>query len=251
MTSVTIITVCFNAAATLARTMQSVLEQTHAVDQYIVIDGGSTDGTQKLIEDYAEKFGGRLQWVSERDHGIYDAMNKGLARATGDIIGILNADDWYEFDAVATVLQTAATAPGGIYYGLLRKMLHGRERAIVREHHSFLGQDNIPHPATFVHRSIYQQHGAFDLQYKLAADYELLLRFYRAGVIFTPIDRILTNFAVGGASLQQARRMWIETIAIRRRYGTLSAGKYWVFRALIEARAFVERFVLKERVVSA
>ena len=247
MTTTSVITVCYNAASTLARTIESVLLQSHPVDQYVIIDGGSTDGTVDIIKSYVDRFDGRLQWISEKDTGIYDAMNKGIKRATGDIIGILNADDWYEYNAIQHILDKAEGNPPGVYYGLMRKWQDGKERMVVREHHNFLCQDMIPHPATFVHRDIYRDHGVFDDSYALAADYELMLRFSRKNVHFYTVDSILANFAIGGASVKRARKMWLEVINIRRHYGTLSRAQYTVFRLLIEARSFVERFMLKER----
>ena len=242
-----IITVCYNAEQTLARTMQSVLDQTRPVDEYIIIDGASTDGTLDIIKSFADKFDGSLVWISEPDSGIYDAMNKGLEHATGDVIGILNADDWYTPEAVEQVLKNARNVPPGVYYGLMRKWQDDKERAVIREHHDFLWQDMIPHPSTFVHWDIYRQYGRFDTNYALAGDYELMLRLSQQDVPFYPIDHILTNFAVGGASVKRAKQMWLETIQIRRRYGTLSASQYLMFRCLIMARAFVEKFLLKER----
>lgn len=243
----TIITVCYNAEKTLARTMESVLLQSHPVDKYIVIDGGSTDKTVEIIRSYEDRFNDRLEWVSERDNGIYDAMNKGLQRAHGDIIGILNADDWYENDAVAHILEKAEGYPPGVYYGIMRKWQDGQEYSVVREHHNFLWRDMIPHPTTFIHRDIYQEFGFFDETYKLAADYELMLRLARRNVPFYPVNFIITNFSIGGASVRRARKMWIETINIRRKYGSLSCLQYAVFRVLIEARTFIEHFLLKER----
>ncbi len=245
--SISIITVCMNAAASIERTLNSVLEQSHPVDQYIIIDGGSTDGTIEIIKSYEAKFAGRLHWTSEPDKGIFDAMNKGLKAALCDVIGILNADDWYEKDAVAQVLKTADAHPPGVYYGMMRKWQNGMERSVVREHHNFLWQDMLPHPATFIHTDIYKEKGHFKSEYQLAADYELMLRLSNQNVPFYPIDAILTNFSSGGASEKRARKMWLETIKIRRDYKTLSFAQYAVFRLLIEARSFVEKYLLKEK----
>jgi glycosyltransferase involved in cell wall biosynthesis len=246
--SITIITVCKNAVETIERTLQSVLMQSHPVDQYVIIDGGSTDGTLNIIQSYQEAFGGRLEWVSEPDQGIYDAMNKGLERSTGNIAGILNADDWYEVDAIKHVIATASTNPPGVYYGMLRKWFEGKECEIVRKGHEFLWQQMIPHPASFVHAEVYKTYGLFDSTFQLAGDYELMMRVASHDVPFYPVDSILANFVIGGASRKKSRALWLETIKIRRRYNTLSLGQYWIFRALIEARSFVERFLLKERI---
>ena len=97
---VSVITVTYNSVATLEDTMKSVLRQTYNDIEYIVVDGGSTDGTLDVIRNFEPRFGGRMKWVSEKDHGIYDAMNKGIRMATGDIVGTLNSDDYYTSDDV-------------------------------------------------------------------------------------------------------------------------------------------------------
>ena len=100
MKKISIITVCFNSQKTIGRTFDSVLRQTYPNIEYLVIDGQSTDGTTDIIREYEPLFQGRMKWVSEKDEGIYDAMNKGIRMATGDLIGILNSDDYYEDNAV-------------------------------------------------------------------------------------------------------------------------------------------------------
>ena len=97
---VTIVTVAYNSIATLEDTIKSVLAQTYADMEYIIIDGASTDGTQELVRSYESIFNGRLKWISEKDKGIYDAMNKGIKMATGDVVGILNSDDYFTNDDV-------------------------------------------------------------------------------------------------------------------------------------------------------
>ena len=101
---ISIITASYNSVSTLSNAMESVLHQTYTDWEYIVVDGGSTDGTVDLIRRYEPRFGGKLKWTSEPDHGIYDAMNKGISRATGDVVGILNSDDYFTSEDVLSVV---------------------------------------------------------------------------------------------------------------------------------------------------
>ena len=102
---ITIITACFNSSATIRDTFESVLRQSHADVEHIVVDGGSRDDTVEIIREYAEKYQGRMRWISEKDDGIYYAMNKGIAMATGEVIGFLNADDYYHDDHVLADIE--------------------------------------------------------------------------------------------------------------------------------------------------
>ena len=185
---VSIITVSYNAVMTIEQTIQSVLKQSYHNIEYIVIDGQSTDGTQKIIEKYGNAI---AYYVSEPDHGIYDAMNKGISHATGDVIGIINSDDWYESDAVEKVVDCFNRTDAGVVFGEIWLIDHN-EKKINCTKHSLLP----PHPAMFVKRDIYQKYGVFDTDYKLAADYEMTLRFVIDGVLFEHIEDIISNFRI-------------------------------------------------------
>lgn len=104
MIKVSIVTVCYNSSKTIRKTFDSVLEQTYPEIEYLVIDGKSSDATVDIIKEYEPRFMGRMHWISEKDNGIYDAMNKGINMSTGELIGILNSDDYYEADAVNTMV---------------------------------------------------------------------------------------------------------------------------------------------------
>ena len=192
---VSIITPCLNSEKTIRNTMESVLGQTYDNIEYILVDGGSTDRTVGIIEEYRLISGGRLQYISEKDNGIYDAMNKGIRAALGDIIGIINGDDWYEPDAVERVVQCFYETDAEIVYGETW-VVNGEGQ---REYHT-IHSVFPPHPSTFVKKEVYQRHGMFDLKYRIAADRELLLRFIAKGVRFGHIDTILVNFRRTGIS---------------------------------------------------
>lgn len=133
-----IITVCFNSEKTIERTIKSVLGQKFKDFEYLIIDGDSKDRTMEIVRQYEPLFEGKMKWISEQDHGIYDAMNKGIEMASGELIGIVNSDDYYEQDALE---QIAKAYPGGEYcviYGMLRKVINGKEVMVYLKNHDFL-----------------------------------------------------------------------------------------------------------------
>lgn len=198
---VTIVTVVKNGAAYLEEDMKSVLSQSWPNVEYIIIDGGSTDGTLDIIRKYDDRL---AYWLSEPDHGIFDAMNKGIALAGGDLIGLLNADDWYEPGAIetaATVFRAKGTP--GIYYGdkHLVQVDLGRTYEMPSSLALWRGM-GVCHQAMFVHRDLYQHLGGYDTRYRLAADFDFLVRARRRDVPFIPLNRFIVNFRDTGASAQ-------------------------------------------------
>lgn len=203
--SVSVITVVFNGAGTIEETIKSVVAQTCSNVEYIIVDGASTDATLEILEKYEDQI---AYWVSEKDRGIYDAMNKGIALATADIIGILNADDTYTPDAVGLALDALQDSPeAGYCYGWLSLCdLKGRALGIVKPvppsmfSSRVLRETVVPHPTVFMRRSVYQRLGAFDAKLRLAGDFELLARLHYAGVVGGEIPRVMAHFSIGGAS---------------------------------------------------
>jgi glycosyltransferase involved in cell wall biosynthesis len=205
---ITIITVCYNSAAVIRGAFESVLSQDYRDIDYIVVDGGSTDGTVDVIKEYEPKFSGRLsggmRWVSERDNGLYDAMNKGIRMASGEIVGILNSDDVYADNHVVSDIANAfAQEKTDAVYGDLLYVKNGRPYRYWRAgcQRSFVTGWMPPHPAFFVRRELYAKYGAFRLDCGTAADYELMLRFLekrKASAAYVP--RTLVFMAAGGAS---------------------------------------------------
>ena len=232
-----IITVCFNSGKTIRKTIESVLDQTVTDYEYIVVDGASTDDTFEIIKEYEPKFNGRMRYVSEPDKGIYDAMNKGIRMAQGEIIGIINSDDYYETDALEKLLPYLEN-PADVYYGMLRLMDEHREVSVIRHHHNYLTRQTLMHPACFVRKKSYEKYGLFDLQYKIAADYELMLRFLKKQAVFIPVDAVLSNFSAGGISDTSPLYEMYELLW---RYGTISRKTYYL-RLLTE---FVRKRILR------
>ncbi|MBO0937886.1 glycosyltransferase [Fibrella sp. HMF5335] len=201
---ITVITVAYNAASVLERTLQSVLAQRDVDLEYLVLDGGSTDGTVDLLKRYDNQLSG---WTSEPDQGIYDAMNKGVGRATGDVVAFLNADDIYAHDRVLAqvVAQFANPTVGAVYGDLVYVDAQDRVTRYwqVRPFSSrFFDQGHAPaHPAFFVRRELLLQTGGFRTELTLAADYELMFRVLHIPG-FTPryIPEVLVRMRAGGAS---------------------------------------------------
>ena len=219
-----IITVSYNSAGTIRETIESVLGQTFRDFEYILVDGASTDGTLSIIEEYAACHPDRIRYVSEPDGGIYQAMNKGIRMSKGNVIGILNSDDWYERDALEKVAPYVRNEGEYVLYGMVRFWDHEREDRIVMNHHESLKYRMLLHPACFVSRSAYVKYGRYDERYRSAADCECFLRFQKSQVEFIPIFEILANFRLGGMSSSYTSHR--ETNMIYRKYGYLTEKQY-------------------------
>lgn len=199
MIKVSIITVVYNASNTIEQTIKSVINQAYSNIEYIIIDGGSTDGTMNIIRKYLDKID---ILVSEKDNGLYDAMNKGIKLASGEIIGILNSDDTYTENAVSLVVDSFKNRRIDVLYGNAMFVDGTFEIGLYdcSDIEQLWYRMAIPHPATFVRKAVYDKYGSFDTQYPISADYDLMLRLYSEGVRFGHIDEILTYFRVGGLS---------------------------------------------------
>jgi glycosyltransferase involved in cell wall biosynthesis len=215
---VSVITVCLNSEKTIERTIQSVVSQTYPNIEYIVIDGKSTDRTLEIIDKYRHKID-RL--VSEKDEGIYDAMNKGLRLTTGGLIGFISSNDWYEPDAIeATVSAFLNDGYADVIYGNTHiyddkgNFLRIRYPSAPKELHTWMA---IPHTPVFIRGDIYRKHG-FNTKYRWGADHELLLKIYSRGYVFRHIDRSIANFALGGYSCTHPCRRAFENAMISLRY---------------------------------
>jgi glycosyltransferase involved in cell wall biosynthesis len=191
--------------------MSSVFAQSYGNIEYIVVDGGSTDGTVKIIRNSESRL---KDWVSERDRGIYDGMNKGIAMCSGELIGLLNASDCYVPEAVERVVKEFARTPdGGVFHGNVRMLnadgsLFKVKKPKIDDDWFYEGM-TLFHPSFFVKRSVYEACGMFDHNFMLAADFDFALRCSLAGVKFCYIDEVMCEFRKGGIS---SRR---ETEAIR------------------------------------
>ena len=216
---ISIVIPTYNSAKTLEQTLQSILSQTYSDVEIIVIDGKSSDGTVDIIKKYSDRI---TYWVSERDGGIYDAMNKGITRATGDIIGILNSDDFYaSSDVLTKVCRTFSRGQYDVCYGDIVYVNAFDSTRIVRRWVSGVYKENklasgwvIPHPALFVKKSVYEKCGLFRTDFRIAGDYEFILRILKVfHTIPTYISETFVCMREGGASarsLLQRRIGWNE-----------------------------------------
>jgi glycosyltransferase involved in cell wall biosynthesis len=223
-----IITICYNARETLEQTLRSVTSQKGPSFEYLVVDGGSTDGTLEILKAWNRKI---TWWASEKDRGISDAFNKGVRRARGEWIGTMNADDWYEDGALAAV----AALPEGIDVacGKLRYWEGSRSAGVFGAAPALLPREmTINHPATFTRRSAHARFGLYREDFKYAMDYEFFLRCQRGGARFAPVDAVLANMRYGGVG----HRQWLGAAAEVRRAQRLNgapavlAWRRWIWR---------------------
>ncbi len=215
---ISVITVCYNSIATLQDTLESILRQTYPDVESIVVDGASKDGTVELIEKYSHQFSGRMKWISEPDKGIYDAMNKGIGMATGDVIGFLNADDYYQDENVLEAIAEAFARHG-------KEAIHGNlhyingAREIVRTWRgteytpgSFQRGWNPAHPTFYCKKDCFTRYGGFDPAMDSGADFELMMRFIEKNRISTAyIDRDMVFMRTGGSSTAGLRAILRNT----------------------------------------
>lgn len=225
---VSIITPCYNSAKTIRQTIESVLNQTYNNIEYIVVDGGSTDNTINIINEYIPLFHGRLRYVSQKDNGIYDAMNKGIKMSHGQIIGIINSDDYYEIDAVESIVSKFDSKKMQVIYGYMNIIRNNGTKKVLIIPHTKLKERMINHSTCFVSRKIYQKYGLFNIHFKIAADYDLMLRLSKKkDVEFIQIPKILADFREGGVS--SSYKTQLEKKFIQVRYGGISISDFFTF----------------------
>lgn len=223
---VSIITPCLNSEKTIRDTIESVLFQTYENIEYIIVDGGSADGTIEIVKEYAPRFHGRMSFISGKDKGIFNAMNKGIKMSHGQLIGILNSDDYYERDAAGRMAENYRAGAYQVLYGYMRVMVRNRECYICKDSHQMLLETMIPHPTCFISRNIYRDFGLYCERFRLAADYELMMRINRTGKVrFQCIPEVITNFRQGGAS--SGIRTKYEVNLIQLMYGGVSFAEFW------------------------
>lgn len=228
---ISVVTPTFNAEKTLTRTMDSVLGQGYPGLEYIVVDGGSKDGTLALVQGRQ----GISRWVSEQDKGIYDAMNKGVRMAGGDWIGILNADDAYMPGVLARVADLSLQHPEvEVFYSDLRMVYGNRPpyflRSARRLEVSSFWRMPVWHPTMFVRRDVYARAGLFAQEFRIAGDYELVLRFFLKNVRFMHVDEQWVEMSGGGASDVRWRDGKRELEAIARMHGVFSGNLRLLYR---------------------
>lgn len=206
-----IITVCYNSSNTIERTIKSVFGQTCQDYEFIIIDGASKDNTLDIVKHYEPLFKGRMKWISEPDTGIYNAMNKGIKMATGELIGIVNSDDWLELTALESIKKLAANREdrskaffcGSLYFHYdngMNQILYADkdrfEKGIKKHSHGY----GLYHPSTFIGRGVYETVGLYDESLRVAADADFIYRCYNSSVKFYFTKDIISNMSDGGVS---------------------------------------------------
>jgi glycosyltransferase involved in cell wall biosynthesis len=195
---VSVITVVLNGEKHIREAIESVLNQSYSNIEYIVIDGGSSDRTLEILESYGDRID---YWQSEKDGGIYFAMNKGIQLAAGEIIGILNADDLYLTDTVQKIIDADARQQPEVYYGDMHILkINGGEEILHSDIAVMKERPGILHPTCFVRNSVYKKIGMFDTRYRISSDYDFLLRCVESNLKFQYLPEVLTVFRPGGMS---------------------------------------------------
>ena len=207
---ISIVTVTFNGAATVRDTIESVLKQAYTDYEYLVIDGGSKDNTVDIIREYEPKFGGRMKWVSEKDKGMYDGINKGIRMATGEVVGIINSDDFYHRTDIFNIIAKSFEENKDIQaiYGDVRFVHPDNLAKTVRYYSSkhwkpwrFRFGFMPAHPTFFTYKENFDKYGYYQYDYHIAADYELLIRHLYTNKVpakYVPVD--FMKMRTGGRS---------------------------------------------------
>lgn len=209
---VTIITVCYNRKATIEQSINSVLGQDYSNIEYIVIDGNSSDGTQDIIKSYSDKI---TKYISEPDKGMYDAINKGLSLATGDVVGLMHSDDvFYDDSIVSKIVDVFKNSPTtDAVYGDGIYVTNDEEQKIVRNRiggdydYKRLKSGWLPlHPTVYIKKAIIEKYGNYNLDFKIASDTEFLLRYlYKYKITIAYLDTYIVKMRMGGLSTNYKR----------------------------------------------
>ncbi len=213
MIKVSIVTVTYNSAASIHRTIESVLAQDYPHIEYIIVDGNSTDSTMEVIREYGNRI---ARVISEPDEGIYDAMNKGIALATGDIVGVLNSDDFFTHDSVVSTIAGQFDGSIDALYGDVQ-FVSDTTGKVTRYYSSQkfrpsrLKQGLSPaHPTFYVKREFYERYGNYNIRYKIAADFDLFARFFQTPMRYRYIQEPLVTMRQGGISTRIGSKLQLN-----------------------------------------
>ena len=205
---ISIITTTFNSAATIKDTLESVNTQTYSNIEHIIVDGASTDKTLEIVRKYGKRV---ATVISEPDKGIYDAMNKGIEAATGDVVGVLNSDDFFTSnDVISVVVKTFTENNIDALYGDVHFVNPDDLNKMVRYYSSKIFKPSLfrlgfmpAHPSFYMKRECYEKHGLYSLDYKIASDYDLLIRFlYKEGIKYKYVQKDFVTMRTGGISTE-------------------------------------------------
>jgi glycosyltransferase involved in cell wall biosynthesis len=213
---ISIVTPVLNCVETIRDTIESVMQQSYQNFEYIIVDGGSTDGTLEVIQEYKNK----IHLITGVDKSIADAMNKGMRKATGSTIGILNADDIYLTDTLLEVNKYYKKYPHAVLHGDMR-VFSSAERyydVIAPDEPSFLRGMVINHPTMFIPRCILEEFGEYDETFRINGDWEICIRYFLNKVEFKRINKIMTHYKIGGVSTTNPSVVFNEMHKVRKKY---------------------------------
>jgi glycosyltransferase involved in cell wall biosynthesis len=220
---ISVVTIVYNAQDTIERCIESVISQNYSNVEYIIIDGGSTDNSLQIINQYRSHI---KVLVSERDQGIYDAMNKGIRLATGEVVGMLNADDFFAGqEVISAVGQAFSNSDAGIVYGNL-DYINSADKVIRKWKSHTCGKNSFqwgfmpPHPTFYCKRDLFEKYGFYRLEYGSAGDYELMVRFmHKWKVRSLHLNNVMVKMQVGGVSnsnlINRVKAWWFDLKAMR------------------------------------
>ena len=211
---VSLITVCFRSAGVIRSAIESVLSQKGVDVDYIVVDGGSNDGTVEILKEYESKFAGRMRWISESDEGMYDALNKGIKMAEGDVVGILNADDILEDENTLAFIASSFESGVDCVYGDIR-FVRGESKKTTRYYSSKRWRPWMhnwgfmpAHPSVYVRSEVFDRVGGYKLGYDISADFEWMVRLLcKARVKARYLPRSIVTMRLGGKSTAGLKAM--------------------------------------------
>lgn len=250
---ISIVTATFNSGKTVRDTIESVLRQTYSDIEYIIKDGGSKDDTLDICREYEPQFGGKMRIISSPDSGIYDAMNQGFQTATGEVLMLINSDDLFaRKDAVEQIVKSFKGNPDsdGVYadlYYVSQNNIENIVRVWKTGEQKPMRYGWLPaHPTFYVKRAVYEKYGYFNLDYPLAADFELMLRFiegHKIKLTYMPLH--LVKMRLGGATSKNLKNIYkqdIETIKAFKENG-LPGGNvtYLIWRYLPKIKQFFRK----------
>lgn len=248
---ISIVTVTFNSGATVRDTIESVLKQKYQDFEFLVIDGGSKDNTVDIIKEYEPKFEGRMRWVSEKDKGMYDGINKGIRMATGDVVGIINSDDFYHRDDIFDVIAMSFEKNPGVQaiFGDVRFVNPDNLEKTVRYYSSkhwrpwrFRFGFMPAHPTFFTYKENFEKYGYYQYDYHIAADYELLIRHLYTNKVpakYVPVD--FMKMRTGGRSTNG----WKANVLLNREIvRACKENGIWTCMPLLFMKYFIKVFEL-------
>ena len=247
---ISIVTATFNSVATIRDTIESVLMQDYQDIEYLVIDGGSKDATIDIVKEYEPKFNGRMRWVSERDKGLYDAINKGFRMATGEIVGIVNSDDFFHRkDVISTVAKYMQDETIDAIYGDSR-VIKAKEDKVnfrytwARPFHNWMYRIGLmpPHPTFYARKVLFEQLGYYRDDFKIAADFELMTRFmlkHKIRTKYIPMPIITMRHGGMSTSMDNKARLNKEVLTSLRNNGLTASNLILAFKYPFRVLEFI------------